>query len=43
MVAGILTLAFTNTGLFVDEKIVLASMVVLMCVGVPVRSFIFKT
>ncbi|MBT7173462.1 MAG: hypothetical protein HN900_02140 [Gammaproteobacteria bacterium] len=34
MVAGILTLAFTNTGLFGDEKIVLASMVVLMSVGV---------
>lgn len=34
IVAGILTLAFTNTGLFNDEKIVLASMVVLMCVGV---------
>jgi UDP-GlcNAc:undecaprenyl-phosphate/decaprenyl-phosphate GlcNAc-1-phosphate transferase len=34
MVAGVLTLAFTNTGLFGDEKIVLASMVVLMSVGV---------
>ena len=34
MVAGILTLAFTNTGLFGDEKIVLASMVVLMSLGV---------